>query len=97
LFNIPFGAIQFFMIIGSAWAATHWQRKGLTIAAVSVLPIVGTVLMLTVPRSDHNKGVLLFGYYLVSHSHFWVANPGTLLDLSSHCSIRCLAWPPSRP
>ncbi|KAL2177333.1 major facilitator superfamily domain-containing protein [Thermothelomyces heterothallicus CBS 202.75] len=66
LFNIPFGAIQFFVIIGSGWAATHWQRKGLTIAAVSVLPLVGTILMLTVPRNEHNKGVLLFGYYLVS-------------------------------
>jgi hypothetical protein len=33
-----------------------------------VLPIIGTILMLTVPRSDHNKGVLLFGYYLVSCS-----------------------------
>jgi predicted MFS family arabinose efflux permease len=66
LFNIPFGAIQFFAIIGSAWAATHWQRKGLTITAISVLPVVGTILMLTVPRTDRNKGVLLFGYYLVS-------------------------------
>ena len=66
LFNIPFGAIQFFIIIGSGWAATHWQRKGLTIAAVSILPIVGTLIMLTVPRTDSNKGVLLFGYYLVS-------------------------------
>ncbi|KAK4249182.1 major facilitator superfamily domain-containing protein [Corynascus novoguineensis] len=66
LFNIPFGAIQFFVIIGSGWAATHWQRKGLTIAAVSVLPLVGTILMLTVPRNEGNKGVLLFGYYLVS-------------------------------
>lgn len=68
LFNIPFGAIQFFMIIGSAWAATHWQRKGLTIAAVSVLPVVGTIIMLTVPRTQQNKGALLFGYYLVRHS-----------------------------
>ncbi|KAK4120686.1 MFS general substrate transporter [Parathielavia appendiculata] len=68
LFNIPFGAIQFFMIIGSAWAATHWQRKGLTIAAVSVLPIVGTLLMLTVPRTGTNKGVLLFGYYLCAQN-----------------------------
>jgi hypothetical protein len=33
-------------------------------ALVSILPIVGTVMMLTVPR--HYKGVLLFGYYLVS-------------------------------
>jgi len=69
LFNIPFGAIQFCMIIGSAWAATHWQRKGLTIAAVSVLPVVGVILMLTVPRTPGNKGVLLFGYYLVSRGH----------------------------
>ncbi|KAL2130872.1 hypothetical protein VTI74DRAFT_5826 [Chaetomium olivicolor] len=66
LFNIPFGAIQFLIIIGAAWAATHWQRKGLTIAAVSVLPIVGTIIMLTVPRTGSNKGILLFGYYLVS-------------------------------
>jgi hypothetical protein len=33
-------------------------------ALVSILPIVGTVMMLTVPRQ--HKGVLLFGYYLVS-------------------------------
>lgn len=33
-------------------------------ACVSILPIVGTVMMLTVPRQ--HKGVLLFGYYLVS-------------------------------
>lgn len=54
------------MIIGSAWGATYFQRKGLAITAVSVLPIIGTILMLTVPRTGANKGVLLFGYYLVS-------------------------------
>ncbi|KAK5662645.1 hypothetical protein OQA88_8560 [Cercophora sp. LCS_1] len=64
LFNIPFGVIQFLVIIGSGWVATHFQRKGLTIAGVAVLPAVGTILMLTVPRQ--HKGVLLFGYYLVS-------------------------------
>ncbi|KAK4187361.1 thiamine pathway transporter THI73 [Podospora australis] len=64
LFNIPFGAIQFFVIILSGWVATRWKNKGLTIAGVSVLPIVGTIIMLTVPREQ--KGVLLFGYYLVS-------------------------------
>ncbi|KAK4112413.1 MFS general substrate transporter [Canariomyces notabilis] len=64
LFNIPFGAIQFIVIIGSGWVATHFQHKGLTITAVSVLPVVGTILMLSVSRE--HKGVLLFGYYLVS-------------------------------
>ncbi|KAK4159507.1 major facilitator superfamily domain-containing protein [Cladorrhinum sp. PSN259] len=64
LFNIPFGVIQFCVIIGSGWVATRFQHKGLTIAGVSCLPIVGTIIMLTVPR--RHKGVLLFGYYLVS-------------------------------
>jgi hypothetical protein len=64
LFNIPFGAIQIVAILGSSWGATRFKRKGLAMALVSILPIIGTVMMLTVPRQ--HKGVLLFGYYLVS-------------------------------
>ncbi|KAK0648394.1 major facilitator superfamily domain-containing protein [Cercophora newfieldiana] len=64
LFNIPFGVIQVLVIIGSGWLATRFQRKGLVIAGVSILPAIGTIMMLTVPR--RHKGVLLFGYYLVS-------------------------------
>jgi hypothetical protein len=64
LFNIPFGAIQVVAILGSSWVATRFSRKGLAITLVSILPTVGTVMMLTVPRQ--HKGVLLFGYYLVS-------------------------------
>ena len=63
LFNIPFGVIQVLVIIGSGWLATRLQRKGLVIAAVSTLPALGTIFMLTIPRQ--HKGVLLFGYYLV--------------------------------
>ena len=63
LFNIPFGVIQIGAIIGSGWLATRFQRKGLVIAGVCVLPAAGTIIMLTVPRQ--HKGVLLFGYYLV--------------------------------
>ncbi|KAI1261371.1 major facilitator superfamily domain-containing protein [Xylariaceae sp. FL1019] len=66
LFNIPFGVIQVGSIIGSAALATRYRRKGLVLAGVSVLPTVGTVLMLAIRRNDDNKGVLLFGYYLVS-------------------------------
>jgi hypothetical protein len=64
LFNIPFGVIQIIAIIGSGWIATKTQRKGLVITGISVLPAIGTIIMLTVPRQ--HKGVLLFGYYLVS-------------------------------
>ncbi|KAM9880443.1 transporter C417.10-like protein 4 [Verticillium dahliae] len=64
LFNIPFGVIQIIAIMGTGWIATRFQRKGLVIAGTAVLPIIGSVLMLTVPREQ--KAVLLFGYYLVS-------------------------------
>jgi energy-converting hydrogenase Eha subunit C len=64
LFNIPFGVIQVIAIIGSAWVATKWQKKGLVIAIAAIFPAVGTIILLTVPREQ--KGVLLFGYYLVS-------------------------------
>lgn len=63
LLNLPFGAVQFVAILGAGWAATRFQRKGLVITGISVLPTIGTVIMLTVPR--RHKGVLLFGYYLV--------------------------------
>ncbi|KAI9929357.1 hypothetical protein MW887_000825 [Aspergillus wentii] len=64
LFNIPFGVIQVISIIGGGWLATHFRRKGLVIVLFAVIAAVGTLLMIVVPRE--NKGVLLFGYYLVS-------------------------------
>ncbi|KAI0409785.1 MFS general substrate transporter [Xylaria palmicola] len=66
LFNIPFGVIQVASIIGSAALATRLRRKGLVIALVSLLPLTGTIIMMAVPRNGKTKGVLLFGYYLVS-------------------------------
>ncbi|PGH19080.1 hypothetical protein AJ79_00114 [Helicocarpus griseus UAMH5409] len=64
LFNIPFGVIQIFAILGGGWAATRFRSKGLVIAFFAVVSDIGVILMLTIPR--HQRGVLLFGYYLVS-------------------------------
>ncbi|KAL4902703.1 hypothetical protein BDW74DRAFT_169307 [Aspergillus multicolor] len=64
LFNLPFGAIQFVVILLGGWAATRFRTKGLVIAVIAVVAAVGTIIMLTVSREK--KGVLLFGYYLVS-------------------------------
>ena len=61
---MPTGVVQIISIISSAWIATRFNRKGLTITGLSIPPIIGAVLMLTVPRAY--KGVLLFGYYLVT-------------------------------
>ena len=65
LFTMPSGVIQIVAIVGSAWVATRIGRKGVVISGLSLLPIIGAVLMLTVPRNEKNKGVLLLGYYLV--------------------------------
>lgn len=56
--------VEIISIIGSAWFAKKYQRKGLVIAALSIIPSIGAILMLTIPR--RLKGVLLLGYYLVS-------------------------------
>ncbi|KAL4867658.1 hypothetical protein BDV12DRAFT_209778 [Aspergillus spectabilis] len=64
LFNLPFGAIQVFIILAGGWAATKFKTKGVVIAVIAMIAAVGTILLLTVPREQ--KGVLLFGYYLVS-------------------------------
>ncbi len=65
LFTMPTGIVQIVSIIGSAWVSTRIGRKGIVITGVSIFPTIGTVLMLTVPRNDGNRGVLLLGYYLV--------------------------------
>lgn len=50
--------------MGGGWLAGKLKSKGWVIVIGCVPTVIGTVLMLTIPR--HNKGVLLFGYYLVS-------------------------------
>jgi len=77
LFNIPFGVVQVIAIVGAGWIATRTQRKGLVISGMSILPAIGAILMLTVPRKE--KGVLLFGYYLVClNSYYSLLHNGSL-------------------
>ncbi|KAJ5021179.1 hypothetical protein PSV08DRAFT_356963 [Bipolaris maydis] len=64
-FKSSFGVIQIVCIVGSVWGAVLGSRKGLAIAMVAILPIVGTIIMLTFLHQL--KGVLLLGYYLVSY------------------------------
>ncbi|KAH7559080.1 hypothetical protein BM1_04017 [Bipolaris maydis] len=46
-FKSSFGVIQIVCIVGSVWGAVLGSRKGLAIAMVAILPIVGTIIMLT--------------------------------------------------
>lgn len=64
LFNLPFGAIQIVSILGGGWLATRFKTKGLVIVLFATLSAIGTIIMLVASRDQ--KGVLLFGYYMVS-------------------------------
>lgn len=66
LLNIPFGAMQFIVIMGVAYAAVKFRWKSLTLGTILLPIIVGLVLLFVVQRTANNTGVLLFGYYLLS-------------------------------
>lgn len=66
LFNIPFGAVQLIATMGGAWIATKWGKKSPVLAALSVPPIIGCVMLLALPRGDSHRGPLLVAYYLIS-------------------------------
>ncbi|KAF2837589.1 MFS general substrate transporter [Patellaria atrata CBS 101060] len=64
LFNMPFGIVQAIVTILAGWVAQKTQRKGYVIVGCAIPAMIGAILMLTVDRTQ--KGVLLFGYYMVS-------------------------------
>ncbi|KAI9164141.1 hypothetical protein HJFPF1_05780 [Paramyrothecium foliicola] len=66
LFNIPFGALQFCAILGSGWLATRIGQKGPVIILLCLTPITGCVVLLKLPHTPEYKGLLLFGYYIIS-------------------------------
>ncbi|GAM89756.1 hypothetical protein ANO11243_077950 [Dothideomycetidae sp. 11243] len=66
LFNIPFGAVQLVAILGGAWIVTKTKLKSPVLACLSIPPIIGCTMLIYIKRNSHNKGVLLFAYYLIS-------------------------------
>lgn len=66
LFNMPFGAVQVFATLGSAWAATHYKAKSPILALLCLPPIAGLVMMLNIRYDKSNRGALLAAYYLTS-------------------------------
>ncbi|EMD85585.1 hypothetical protein COCC4DRAFT_151869 [Bipolaris maydis ATCC 48331] len=47
-FKSSFGVIQIVCIVGSVWGAVLGSRKGLAIAMVAILPIVGTIIIMCI-------------------------------------------------
>lgn len=66
LLNMPFGAMQYIVILAVAYAAVKFRWKSLTLGTILLPIIVGLVVLFTVARTANNTGLLLFGYYLLS-------------------------------
>lgn len=66
LFNIPFGAVQLVATLGGAYLATHWKRKGPILILLCIPPIIGCAILIAIDHVAKNRGVLLFGYYIIS-------------------------------
>ena len=66
LFNIPFGAVQFIATLGSAFLANWIKRKGPILVLLCIPPIIGCAILLAEKHDASNRGILLFGYYMIS-------------------------------
>ncbi|KAE8350554.1 major facilitator superfamily domain-containing protein [Aspergillus coremiiformis] len=66
LLNMPFGALQFVVILLSSYLAQKARLKAIVLA-VFMLPVVaGLVLLYVLPRNESVQGSLMAGYYLLS-------------------------------
>ena len=66
LFNIPFGALQFIVIIAASYAVQKFKVKS-TILVILTLPVIaGLAMLYTIEHTDANEGSLLAGYYLLA-------------------------------
>ncbi|KAK3323125.1 major facilitator superfamily domain-containing protein [Cercophora scortea] len=68
LLNMPFGAIQYMIILAVAYAAVKVRYKSLTLVTILVPILIGLVLLYILPRTSDGKntGPLLVGYYFLA-------------------------------
>ncbi|CAK7203608.1 hypothetical protein SEUCBS139899_006345 [Sporothrix eucalyptigena] len=73
LLNIPFGAMQFIMILVSCWAAAKAKIKSAIIIGFTIPAIAGTAMLYALPRDGSTQPALLVAYYLCAF--LFAANP----------------------
>lgn len=66
LLNIPFGALQYIVILGVSWLAVKFRWKSLTLGSSLVPVIIGLVILFVLPQGSTNTAILLIGYHLFS-------------------------------
>ncbi|OTA24933.1 hypothetical protein BTJ68_12306 [Hortaea werneckii EXF-2000] len=66
LLNMPFGFLQFVIILFASWAAQRWRIKSAVLVVLVIPVIAGLAMLYTIPHTDANEGALLAGYYLLA-------------------------------
>ncbi|KZO94328.1 MFS general substrate transporter [Calocera viscosa TUFC12733] len=65
LLNMPFGAVQFIVILLSSWAAYSFKNKGYILLAITVPVVVGCGMLFGLGRGTQYQAPLLVAYYLL--------------------------------
>ncbi|EAW12313.1 putative MFS transporter [Aspergillus clavatus NRRL 1] len=66
LLNMPFGALQFIVILMGSYLAQKARLKGAVLAGFMLPVIAGLALLYALPRNNSVQGPLMAGYYLLS-------------------------------
>ena len=66
LLNMPFGALQWIIIILASLAAQRFRIKSAVLVAITLPVIAGLAMLYTLKHNDANQGGLLAGYYLLA-------------------------------
>ncbi|KAK4231434.1 major facilitator superfamily domain-containing protein [Podospora fimiseda] len=66
LLNIPFGVIQYIVILGTAWAAVKIRWKSVTLLFMLIPILTGLIMLYILPRNKSHTPALLVGYYFLA-------------------------------
>lgn len=66
LLNIPFGAVQFVIIMLASWAAQRAKIKSAVIDLLVLPVIAGLVVLYVLPRGQSHQAALIVAYYLLA-------------------------------
>ncbi|KAI0458886.1 major facilitator superfamily domain-containing protein [Xylaria acuta] len=66
LLNIPFGFVQWVIILLASWLVQRFRTKSAVMVAFVLPVIAGLAVLYTVPRTPGHSAPLLVGYYLLA-------------------------------
>lgn len=66
LLNMPFGGMQFVIILLASFLAQKAKIKGAVLASFMLPVVAGLAILFAVPRTDSAQSALLAGYYLLA-------------------------------